>query len=289
MAAALNRVVPAQSGNQFGILVYHRVAEAEPRSTPPTWNVSPDRLHRQLEGLLNAGYTALPLRRALSAHAAKEPLPARSFAVTFDDGYANNLTRALPVLERLQVPATIFLATAFLDSPEPFPSDDWPLAGAPAVPGDSWRPLTSDEVHQLLRNPLIEIGCHTHTHRDFRQIPEEFRQDLEHSLGVLGERFGIAEPTFAFPFGYATPEMLKIAEQVGLLCALTTEPEPVPAQASPFGWGRFRANQFDSPSTLRGKLDGWYSRLSREGGPNSALGKLGTADSASPPAPGAVA
>ena len=44
------------------------------------------------------------------------PIPRKTFVVTFDDGYVNNLTQALPILTRLGVPATVFVATAYLDS-----------------------------------------------------------------------------------------------------------------------------------------------------------------------------
>ena len=54
------------------------------------------------------------------------------FAITFDDGFENNYVNAWPVLKELNLPATIFVATKYLDSDVPFPFDDWSAAGSSA-------------------------------------------------------------------------------------------------------------------------------------------------------------
>src|SRR6185436_18725076 len=128
----------------------------------------------------------------------------------------------------LEVPATVFLATAYLDASEPFPSDDWPAAGKPGVHREAWRPLTSDECCRLKANGLIELGAHTHTHADFRRHPEQLADDLRQNLAVLFERFGVEHPTFAFPYGtkadgFASTTLVAAARQVGVTCSLTTE------------------------------------------------------------------
>ena len=61
-------------------------------------------------------------------------IPSNVFAVTFDDGYENNYLNALPILRELNVPATIFVATKYLDTDRPFPFDDWSAAGKSGVP-----------------------------------------------------------------------------------------------------------------------------------------------------------
>lgn len=58
--------------------------------------------------------TVVPLEKALTAMHAGRPLPPRSVALTFDDGYRDNLENAVPILRELEMPATIFLVPGFL-------------------------------------------------------------------------------------------------------------------------------------------------------------------------------
>jgi peptidoglycan/xylan/chitin deacetylase (PgdA/CDA1 family) len=68
---------------------------------------------RQL-GRLKRVATVVPLAPALSALSAGEPLPPRAVALTFDDGYRDNLELAVPLLERLGLPCTFFLVPGLL-------------------------------------------------------------------------------------------------------------------------------------------------------------------------------
>jgi peptidoglycan/xylan/chitin deacetylase (PgdA/CDA1 family) len=261
--APLATCLPPRHRAAFGILMYHRVTDRVPGASEPTWNVPPARFRQQLAGLLARGYEAWPLRRVLDEHEAGREVPRNVFVVTFDDGYENNLTEAYPILRELNVPATIFLATAYLDATEPFPSDDWPEAGSPVVPVGSWRPLTTAQCHELFADGLIELAAHTHTHRDFRGAPDALEADLRVCRQVLAERFGIEQPTFAFPYGtkklgFSGPVLAEAARRAEMRCALTTEAELVLPGSDPFDWGRMTATGDDTAATLAGKLAGWY-------------------------------
>lgn len=247
----------------FGILMYHRITPVIPGVAEPTWNVPPERFRSQLVGLLKRGFEPWPLREVLDHARRGIPVPRSAFVVTFDDGYENVYTEAWPILRELSVPATIFLATAYLDSPSPFPSDDWSAAGSSAVPAISWKPLSTAHCLEMQQEGLIELGCHTHTHADFRNRPEALKEDLLHSRRILKSRFGISEPTFAFPYGtkrlgFSGPLLSAAAKEAGMQCSLTTEAELVPADSDPFDWGRLTAEASDSGATLAAKLNGWY-------------------------------
>jgi peptidoglycan/xylan/chitin deacetylase (PgdA/CDA1 family) len=276
VAVRLNGLLGPRERQAFGILMYHRVAEPVEGFPPPTWNVTPRQLAEQLGGLLALGWKPVPLREALSRREQGEPLPRKSFVVTFDDGYENNLTQALPVLELLGVPATIFLATAYIDSELPFPSDNWQAAGDPGVPRGAWRPLTTEQCHDLAASGQIELAAHTHTHADFRGRPDEFLADLCLCRAVLRERFGIEQPTFAFPYGtkrdgFSGGALAKAVRTAGLPCALTTEPQLVRPGDDSHDWGRFAAEDHDTAETLAAKLGGWHSLLRSVG--RLALGR----------------
>jgi peptidoglycan/xylan/chitin deacetylase (PgdA/CDA1 family) len=94
--------------------MYHSVDNRNGRSD--TWNlaVSPDNFAGQVEALVSER-TVVPLEE-LARSVRAGCVPQRYAAITFDDGYANNLIIANPILERYNAPATLFLMTAAADS-----------------------------------------------------------------------------------------------------------------------------------------------------------------------------
>lgn len=241
----------SRTRNAFGILTYHRISDSVAHD-PAMLNVTPARLRKQLAGLLRLGYQPYRLSTLVQRHAENKPIPHGAFAVVFDDGYEDLFIHARPVLRELKVPATVFLATAYLDSFDPFPFADWPGS-------ESSRPLSIGQCHRLVSDGFVELGSHTHTHQDFRNRPQQLRLDLQESVQTLWQRFGVASPTLSLPYGFTSPELVDAARESGVSCALTAECQLVTSQIDPFHWGRFGATEFDTARSLKAKLDGWYT------------------------------
>lgn len=96
---------------KLSILIYHQVPQlhdemraAEPDAAAFRWQMA----------LIAKYYTPLSLTEAVARLKSNE-LPANAICVTFDDGYQNNLTVAAPILAEFNIPATVFVATAFID------------------------------------------------------------------------------------------------------------------------------------------------------------------------------
>lgn len=261
VAAGLQVLNGNRLSDGFGILMYHRVTNRVAGFAPPTWNVTPDRLKCQLSGLLRHGFECWPLSRLVRAWHESKPIPAHVFAVTFDDGYANNFSQALPILRELNVPATVFLATKYLDTRRPFPFEDWPSFEASRLPPEAWRPLSTDECKEMLDSGLIELGAHTHSHERFLDRPEEFRKDLNCCLDILRERFEIEPATFAFPFGDHDEELIDVVKQLGVTCSLLTLQRRVLPTDDPFRWGRFHVQPNNTAAMLAAKLSGWHTAV----------------------------
>jgi peptidoglycan/xylan/chitin deacetylase (PgdA/CDA1 family) len=266
VATTFSELLGPRETQAFGIVRYRRIAEIMGGFEPPTWNVTPDRLCQQLEGLLQRGFEAWPLREVLAHASEGRPLPPRVFVITFDGAYENVYLNAFPILRRLELPATIFLATAFLDSEEPLPDDDWAGAGFGQVPYTAWRPLTTAECREMRKSGLIELGAHTHTQGDFRGRPAALANDLRRCQRVLREQFGIEKAAFAFPDqscegACSISELATTAQDAGLLCALSGEPRVIRPGTSPFEWGRFGVEQLDSVGSLAAKLNGWHEAV----------------------------
>jgi len=92
-------------------LLFHRVLQ----QADPLLADDPDRA--AFEGLmryLQRHFNVIPLQEAIELSASDE-LPRASLSITFDDGYADNVSEALPILQKLALPATFFVATDYLD------------------------------------------------------------------------------------------------------------------------------------------------------------------------------
>ena len=98
------------------ILMYHRIAE--PSYDPWGLSVSPANFEDQLLWL-SRGRRLVPMD-ALVAGLARGELTGREVAITFDDGYVDNLTVAKPLLERVGAPATVFVTTQRLGATDEF-------------------------------------------------------------------------------------------------------------------------------------------------------------------------
>ena len=102
------------------ILLYHRVASSSP--DPQLLCVTPTHFGEHLEVLRKYG-TPIALRKLVPALENRQ-LPRRAVVVTFDDGYADNLHQAKPLLERHDVPATVFVSSGYVGSEKEFWYDD---------------------------------------------------------------------------------------------------------------------------------------------------------------------
>ena len=139
----------------------------------------------------------------------------------------------------------------------------------------------------MLDSGLIELGTHTHTHQRFVGRIDAFREDMQASIELLHEQFGVRRPTFAFPHGLHDQPMLDVARDLGIRCAPTTTPGLIDISSDPLGWGRFSVESHDTAATLAGKLGGWYTPLThklRSLG-RSTIGRKSAAPLSGPPAP----
>jgi peptidoglycan/xylan/chitin deacetylase (PgdA/CDA1 family) len=132
------RPLAARSAGRLLVVTYHRVLE---RADPlREGEVDRDTFLRQVRALASAMHV-LPLDEAVVRLRAGT-LPACAAAVTFDDGYADNAEVARPILERVGVPATFFVATSFVDG------------------GTMWNDVVIDAVERTRRRTVdaSELG-----------------------------------------------------------------------------------------------------------------------------------
>jgi peptidoglycan/xylan/chitin deacetylase (PgdA/CDA1 family) len=135
---AARRTLARIVGGRF-VLVYHRVAR--PRHDPWGQCVSPENFAAQVAAL--AAYGPVFTVSELARRVADGTAPRRASAISFDDGYADNLHVAAPVLARQGAPVTFYLAAGLLDGRTPFWWDTLArlLLAPPNLPGRIELPL----------------------------------------------------------------------------------------------------------------------------------------------------
>lgn len=102
---------PGGSRGRLTIVMYHRVLDRADPLAPYTPTAEVFDCHMKT---LAEGFNVLLLSEAIE-RLAKRSLPPRAACITFDDGYRDNFTVAGPVMQRYGLPATVFVATGFLD------------------------------------------------------------------------------------------------------------------------------------------------------------------------------
>lgn len=180
-ATLKDRVRPPERG--VAILIYHRVGAATPMSVDLPLAQFTD----QIAQIADRATTLDDALRELNTPAPPPPDPT-SVVVTFDDGTADVLDLALPVLVEHQVPMVLYLATKFIEDQVWFPHDGRPT---------SWAALADG-----LSTGLLEIGSHTHGHALLDRLPaNEVDDELDRSIGLIEERLGVTPVHFAYPKG----------------------------------------------------------------------------------------
>src|SRR5215211_2513756 len=127
------------------ILMYHRVAESD--LDPWGLSVSPAHFAEQLE-VIRRYFRPTSLQDLTKRHQAGK-VPNRSIILTFDDGYADNLLIARSLLERYDVPATVFLVTGAILEERNFWWDEleWALLRPGTLP-DKLELITNGSRHE---------------------------------------------------------------------------------------------------------------------------------------------
>jgi len=198
------------------ILCYHGVTERLNRhpNDPAGLHIRADRFEAQLN-YLRRHYQVISLAKFLEARRTNAPLPNHSVVLTFDDGYRNFLTGALPRLAEREMPASVFLITDRI-ADESQSNHAWSEL-------DDETFLSWDEVRELHQHG-VEFGSHTCSHRKLSQIAAS---DAEHELRISQQKIRghLSQPAMplAFPYGAYSDAVVAMARELPYTCALTTD------------------------------------------------------------------
>jgi peptidoglycan/xylan/chitin deacetylase (PgdA/CDA1 family) len=197
--------------NDVLILCYHAVSDRWPASL----SVTPEQLESQLEFLVRNGYRGVTFTQA-----ATEPPAGKRLAVTFDDGFRSVVSLAYPVMQRLGVPGTVFVATNHMGTERPMAwrglehwlGTEYERELLPA----SWPELNG------LRRAGWEIGAHTRTHPHLTELDEaSIYEELAGSRADVAAHIDDPCTSLAYPYGDHDDRVVAAAAKAGFLAAAT--------------------------------------------------------------------
>jgi peptidoglycan/xylan/chitin deacetylase (PgdA/CDA1 family) len=174
-------------------VVYHTIS-APDIPLEADIDISPERFEEHLKWLAKRPKRIAALRDLLHIPSTKNLI-----AITFDDGYKDNLTVALPLLEKYNLPATIFVVAGFIGK-------------------DKY--LNADDLKVLAEHPLITIGSHGLWHRHLPKLPHrEVLHELVNSKKLLEEIINQTVDLLAYPYGDCNVEVERLSKECGYFAA----------------------------------------------------------------------
>lgn len=216
-------------GKNIPILMYHSISDqANPKFRQFT--VSPSLFIEHLAYLQQHMYTPITVTQLANMLSQGSPaLPERPVVITFDDGFADFSTAALPALKQFGFVATLYVATAYVNATSRWLKSE----GEEARPMLSWEQLSEISAYG------VECGGHTHTHPQLDTIPlTAARDEITRCKQLLEEHLGQPVTSISYPFGYYTSAVRRLAKEVGYTSACAVRHAMSTESTDPFALTR---------------------------------------------------
>lgn len=230
------------SSIKIPVLYYHKIDHPDPRAQEKGLYVSPRTFDRQMNLLKILGFKTIgpdELMGALevspsevSTPGDKKTLPKKPIIITFDDGYQDNYTKALPILKKYGFRATIFVTASHVGkytALSPDCNEDLPA-----------QILTWEELRALGKEG-VTIASHTFSHRRLTRLDEEeIRREFAESKRLLEEGLGHPIHYLSYPFGSFNAKVERLARECGYWAAFSTIPGKLHCSTNLFALKRIR-------------------------------------------------
>jgi len=190
---------------RVSVLLYHRIIRPD-EYADPTAAVCQHRFDRQLGYLAEAGYTCVPLDSLIDYVRTGETVPARSFTITFDDGFLDTYRLAWPVLQRHAMTATVFLASDLIGK-----QAEWMRV----EPSGPQLLMGADHVRRMHADG-IDFASHGCTHPHMTALADgTLAGELARSRARISELLGQEIRTLAYPYGQFDDRVQAVAARAG--------------------------------------------------------------------------
>lgn len=250
MALAVPEFIP--------VLMYHKIPD-QPPATRHQIFVTKENFARHLAYFKSRGLspiTFLDYQDFASGRRKLAEFPRRPIMLTFDDGYLDNYTNLLPLMQQYGYRGVLYLLGDF-----EVRYNQWDLAEDPSEPRAE---LMSEAQKQAFVAAGWEIGAHTLTHPRLANLPAaEAAHEMAASKAELERRLGIEVLSFAYPYGNLSAETKRLAAEAGFTYAVATDSGGLHLEDDRMQI--FRINMFphESAGSLFKKTSSWYRRYYR--------------------------
>jgi hypothetical protein len=219
------------------ILAWHGVSLRDEHEWNPYLFISPEFLDARLTTIRENGYTIIGLDEAVRG-LARGSLPERSVVLTFDDGYYNFYSHAVPVLKKHGAPATVYLTTYYVDNNRPVPylsvsyllwrKREAGIVRVTALPGFESANISDPDVRQAIHKAFVH---HADSNRLTAEEKNALLGRLARDLGIDIDRFSLEERIM----NLMTPDQVATLPESGVVSVdLHTHRHRVPLNESLF-------------------------------------------------------
>lgn len=225
--------------NELLVLCYHSLSEDWQAET----SVRPADFESHMEDLVRRGYRGATFSDALTA-----PRPGRTLVVTFDDAHASVLEYAVPVMERLGLPGTVFVVTDYPGAMRLLAWDGYDVWLGTEY-HDELRCMSWDDLRGLADRGW-EIGSHTCTHSPLSGLDDErLADELQRSRATCESEIGVPCRSLAYPYGVYDDRVVRATRDGGYLFAATVDRGPT--APLPLRWPRIPMRHGQSARLVR--------------------------------------
>ncbi len=195
------------------ILCYHNVAPAPKDARLKLLYVSPAMFERQLWTLRRLGLRGVSTSEGVAR--LRNATSRGCVVFTFDDGYADTLTTAAPLLKRYGMSATCYIVSGALGT-----YNRWDAESV----GER-KPLMSREQLEEWLAAGMEVGSHSLSHPRLHQLPQDAAlREIAESRAALRRMLGVPIEHFAYPFGAFNGDTVGLVRRAGYVSAVTVVP-----------------------------------------------------------------
>ena len=229
------------------VLCYHRVCPEKDFGKVRSICVRPENFRAQMRCLKDLGFTALSVQTFVHYLRLQKNIPSRSVVITFDDGYQDNFTYAVPILKQFGFTANIFLVTDRIGKTNAWDEENIPL-------------LTEDQIKEM-RDQGMVFGSHTASHMDMTKAEaSRMREELERSRKKIEDLTWRRDIPFCYPYSRFNQDTKRRVREAGYLCGLAMDAGPWDQTQDLFEMSRVQVFPSTSLFGFWKKIQSWYPR-----------------------------